>query len=365
MKKKIKKLWAKNKYRQLIFVAILLVVAAVSATLAFVYQIPPTDHLTAAATNSKPPAPSPTQMGWCVNGDLITNRGYRASYSECSALGVDPAALTQWYAWCPDKSSTEERTSCTCRDNDIQKSLLLLAGIAGRNTLIERVNDGQITVGPGSDWEALKNTNIAARLQCTCGVFSAGNRPSRTSTIIDFNGTPLPVEDDVTNNKLKGQWELIRQTSILFSRMSKMDELGQCTITPGMAYNTCRITGSYDRRRDNADSPHRQGLAIDFSCGDQMPSTTFPTRCTENTSKFLELIKAANPGFNIIEECNDIQRSCAVTTGSNQVIHLDLKDRIPGNSSGGADNCNITNEGGYLGQDQNGNPKWICPWTCS
>jgi hypothetical protein len=99
----------------------------------------------------------------------------------------------------------------------------------------------------------------------------------------------------------------------------------------------CSISSTYrgnkrattvDLSKDLPESAHHYGLAIDIKCGESVEN--YPNNCGPKTQKVFELVQGH--GFNVIRECTTRERSkgCSDTSGTSQVIHLDLFDRTIG-----------------------------------
>jgi len=296
-----------------------------------------------ATTTAKPPPP----QGWCVTKlGLIGDNGIHTTKINCSYRENDNDDTTNWYTWCPDKDSLTPRSECSCDDSDAIPSDKLKGLIALRDPLIDRLNDGDLTI---PDWVDSFEFAQVVKLNCGCGIFSANTKTNNDADILSLPGSPIRVEDSTMNNQVRGTYKLISMAAKLFSKMQRWDTYftsplalpkKYCTVFPeGVNENDCRITSSYDPTRDddpsspsyNPFSPHLPGEAIDISCGEpnsnvSATASPFVSACTGKTALMLAAIKANNPGFNIIEECNKEQSGCNGRS-TNQVIHLDIKAR--------------------------------------
>lgn len=302
----------------------------------------PTPQPPTPPSPTPPPTPPPTSspFGFCVTGTVRgEDDGMRTTKKDCLARDEDSNSATTWYAFCPDAGKTQ-RHSCSCEHDTIVKSTKLTNAISNRDSLINSINDGNMSSG---DRESMKAFDVAVAMNCACAIYGAPDKPSKATTIVSM-GSAIPVQDSTTGDQIKGRWELLSKYSKLMSKMNKRDSDKVCRIIPKeIPSGRCKVTESYDPDRSNRTSAHVTGLAVDIYCGD--PESKGYERCTGNTQKLLEKIRSNNTDFNIIEECNPIQRDCSGTSGG-QVIHLDLKDR--GADFGG---CYITNVGS-------------CNWRC-
>lgn len=279
----------------------------------------------------------PPVMGYCVTSLLgIGGDGEHTSQDSCTKRGSDNNPNTNWYLFCPDPSG-KELSSCDCTMSGVIQSGLLSTAISSRDSLINDLNDGQITMfAPTTgDWtwsnigdfmHALI-LSTAAKNRCACSIRTSGNDPNDPVTalrLISLNGADGAGSDDKVVFKMLQKYDIMR---------SKMMTFNQSTHTCVDSLPTgCRLTSSYRGRASTVNlssppadaSPHDYGVAIDLACGDASSSTI--TSCTGTTNTLLKAVLAANPGFNVISECTATARQNCGTTSANQVVHVDLKD---------------------------------------
>lgn len=251
--------------------------------------------------------------GWCVTEiGLVGKNGIHTTRTNCISRQNDNSNTTNWYAFCPDIAGQGERnqSNCDCTYSDIIKSEALGVIISDREALIEDLNDGEFSLtGLAREWAFMTATS----LHCACPIFKVGepSDPDDFKTVTWLGG------------EITGVYSFVSKIAKMFSKM--YSDPPECTpVLP----EGCYIGESYDKYRDNEQSPHRTGQALDISCNESIASA-----CGTKTAELLEKVRAAASGLNIIRECTpgDKQNGGVVCkTDNTQTIHVDEKIRTSG-----------------------------------
>jgi hypothetical protein len=263
--------------------------------------------------------PDNTQ-GWCVFWKPIsigggTNHGEHTSYRNCKEKN-------SWTAFCPDILGQGERNDSNCEKGRepivLNSEAQEILNSNYRGELIELMN----SKNPGDPVALLQTEKyrryiLLIRIKYICGYYTtpfADPDPEKTYYGEYYFG------------RISGKWELLSEANKMFSYMMRLEE--QCTSIP---YN-CMIVSAY-RPDDKESSAHKQGLAIDFSCGEKFPSGA--GSCSTKANELLNRIKSVNKSFNIIRECTSgdsgtEENRCIGKDTREQIIHIDLKLRGAG-----------------------------------
>jgi|GEM_PF-2078734 len=310
---------AKVETKSGLILALIIGLAGLSFFIANLIKVVPQVGRDMVAASTPPELKDPaTIMGYCVTSGGLSVNGHRMSMKDCLNLNV-------WYLFCEDRPDLQRtQQSCYC-PNGI-KSALLESYIDQRDSLILDLNDGTIN---SQDLTNQSNFRLATTLKCACPVYHADNQPTNSQTVMSG---PLGVI---------GTFNLVSKAGILFSKMSpsEPDAQGGCRMLP----SNCSIqtdsrspkVGSLVPVAEPYTDPHTDGLAFDISCGET--ETTNGTGCGGQTKQALDSVMAANPGFNIIQECTVQEGNCNHPQASprRQVLHLDLFFQTPRPNTGG------------------------------
>lgn len=291
--------------------------------------------------------------GYCVYNPRSTNSTFAGGDMDQDACKkkVQADKITpDWAAFCPGVSGSsttkggDGECNCATPNTNISIEGQIKSRIDGRDGLINSFNDESMTDADKKDKVYL---GYGVALKCACGV-------DVTATLSDSDlekddlGNPILNPDGEKLYRWAGFTGVAELVHLYGKLMSKLSVYNPSTheceskIPAG-----CKISSSY--RSGDGTSEHAYGKALDFNCGEKW-STEPTSNCSTTTQKLLEALQSANPGFDIIRECNRAERVCNTNLDPPpdvQVIHLDLgnsnKRPHPSDQLCTYMNCNYTN----------------------
>lgn len=240
---------------------------------------------------------------------------------------------------------------CNCLNSGaaIAPTMELFKDQSKRDSQIAQTNNGN---AESHDDEIMELSKQAEALHCGCEVISTDAAVQSPYKTVSINGISTNIYQAAG---VSGTKELVQKWGVLLNKMNTIDPVTKvCTaLPPG-----CSVMDSYSNRGDN----HSAGIAIDIACGEM--ATPVGQGCTGKTLEALNKIKKFNTSFNIIRECNKLERNIENPSGkfcpgdgtNFQVIHLDLnfdpikRGNPPGqtclwtNCNWGAANCGKATE---------------------
>jgi len=304
----------KTKINSKVVAGVFILAGLVIGSLVFTALLPGSDMPFLAATVTKTVPVS----GWCVtSAGIFGSNGSHMAKTSCLDRANDTDPNTVWYAFCPDISGQPARDSSTCNATypDIIKSSLLDSIIAKRDSLVENLNNGEVTTAEAVEYFQY---SIAIKLKYACRIYFSNDKmidPAVKTYTMDV-GMVKPIQ---------GNAKFLKTVGVMFSKMVKPEN--KCELFPP----TCIVSDSYRSycACSSSSSAHCCGEAVDISCSD-MAGKLCDTNQTsrDKVAAINSKIMAAGPVY-IIRECYAKEKDKATCgDGSNTpIIHFDIKNR--------------------------------------